>query len=149
MESFIYVYVQPGKEPELFGDCDLMIQLLTNHNFEGTKEENLTGFEYHGAYILYNKMSAELNKPMNRFFQLDNGDIMAISGDFAVIGKNPDEFGYIGLTDEQQRQFIEEFKAPHLFVAVFDKLFVFEKTHGTELSLLTAIDIHEPLEEEE
>lgn len=144
MEYFTYVHVAPDEEPQICCDTMSLLRRLVDD-----KEENLTGFEYKGAYILYDKTAAEANKPMNRFLQLEDGDITAISGDFAIVSKNPEEFGYVALSMEQQRQFFEEFKAPHVFVAAFGKLLVFEKHNMTELSLLTAIDIHESSEEEE
>lgn len=144
MDRFIYIYVEPGEEPDICAGSDVMIERLV-----GRREDDLTFFEYKGAYILYDKTAAERNEPMNRLFQFDNGDITAVSGDFAIIANNPEEFGYVGLSEEQQKTFYKMFEIPHIFIAAFGKLLVFQHNARTELSLLAAIDVHETPEEEE
>lgn len=143
MEKYSYILVSPGEKP-VVKSTDLA---WLTWKLVGDEKEKQAGIVYKDAFILYSGAAAEKDEPINRFIKFDDGRIMAISGDFAIIGKNDKD--YISLTKEQKASFLEEFRSPHLFVMAFGKLLIFEIRSRTEINLLDQIDIFDPDEQEE
>lgn len=126
-----YILIPPGGEPDIsVGFC------VIGENAE---------IPYKGALIVYDPKAAERNDPMNRFIEFENGQIMCVSGAFAIVNKKDDE--YYSLTDEQINDFYEEFRYPHLFLMMMDKFMIFERPSHTELNMLRAFDLANGVEE--
>lgn len=126
-----YICVKPGLKPELFYGF---------HKIDGHAE-----IPYKGSVIIYDPKASESDEPMNRFIEFENDKIMCVSGPFVIVNKK--ENVYSSLTDEQMTEFLKEFKYPHFFLMMMDKLMIFERPSSTELNMLRAFDLANGVEE--
>lgn len=135
INEIIYVLVSPS--------C--VSRILAGFKISEESLSDVLEIPYKGAYLLYGSNAAENNEPMNRFIELENGQIICISGSFIIVNK--DENGYYSLDDEQVQKFMKEFANPHMFMIIYDKLMIFEKSSSTEYNMLHAFEVSNGVEE--